>query len=126
MPAMVIGDFEVDRFFGVAGAEPDIGVAALAVAFERVARHRSAVKQQVIEVRHAAFGTITADIVDALAGGTLDLVDGFRRGRLRRGATRVRRQRVLALVSSRLVDVRSCRGFELSRSGGTFRPAPGR
>jgi hypothetical protein len=35
MPAMVMGIFRWIGFFGVAGAEHDIGAAFLAVAFER-------------------------------------------------------------------------------------------
>ena len=68
-------DLEVERLLGVAGAERDVRVAALAVALERVARHARAEEQQVVEVRHRALGAEAADVVDPLARGALDLVD---------------------------------------------------
>jgi hypothetical protein len=65
----------VERLLRKARAERDIRVAALAVALQRVARHAGPQEQQVVEVRHAALGAEAADVVDALAGGPLDLVD---------------------------------------------------
>ncbi len=68
-------DVEVERLRRVPVAQHDIGVAALAVALERVARHARPEEEQVVEVRHAALGPEAADVVDALARGALDLVD---------------------------------------------------
>ena len=59
----------------MARAEHDVGVAALAVALERVARHARAEEQQVVEVRQPPLGAEAADVVDALARGALDLGD---------------------------------------------------
>ena len=53
IPAIVIGIFRWSGLLGVAVAEHHVGVAALAVALERVARHAGAEEQQVVEVRHA-------------------------------------------------------------------------
>jgi hypothetical protein len=55
--------------------ERDVGVAAFAVALQRIAGDAGAEEQQVVEVRHLALGAEPADVVDALAGGPLDLVD---------------------------------------------------
>jgi hypothetical protein len=68
-------DLELQRLGREAVAEHDVGVAALAVALERIARHARAEEQQVVEVRHAALGAPAADVVDPLARGALDLVD---------------------------------------------------
>ena len=57
------------------GAENDVGGAALAVALERVARHARAEKEKVVEVGHATLRPPTADVVDALARGALNLPD---------------------------------------------------
>ncbi len=76
------GDVEVQGPRGVAVAEHDVGVAALAVALERVARHRRAEHQQVVEVRYGALGAPAADVVDARPGGVLDRGD---RGAVERG-----------------------------------------
>ncbi len=65
----------MQRLLGVAGAEHDVRVAALAVALERVARDARAEHQQVVEVGEAALGAEPADVVDALARGALDLGD---------------------------------------------------
>ena len=75
MPAIVIGMSRSSGFAREAVAEHHVGVAALAVALERVARHAGAEEQQVVEVRHPALGAEAADVVDALARGALDLGD---------------------------------------------------
>ena len=69
-------DIKVQRVFGVPVAEHDVGVAAFAVALQRVARHRRAEEQQVVEVRQRPFGAPAADVVDAGFGGALDGGDG--------------------------------------------------
>src|SRR5207302_336031 len=68
-------DLQLERPAGEAGAQRDVGVAALAVALERIARHAGAEQQEVVEVRDAALGAPAADVVDALARRALDLVD---------------------------------------------------
>ena len=68
-------DLQPERLGGVPVAEHDVGVAALAVALERVARDARAEEQQVVEVRHAPLGAPAADVVDALARRALDLGD---------------------------------------------------
>ena len=75
MPAIVIGIFSSSGFFACRVPEHDVGVAALAVALERVARHARAQEQQVVEVGEAALRAEAADVVDALARGALDLGD---------------------------------------------------
>ncbi len=75
-------DVELDGVLGVAGAEGHRGVAAFAVAFERVARDRRAQEQQVVEMRHLAFGSATADVIDAGGCRAADFgVDRLREGR---------------------------------------------
>ena len=69
-------DVEVQGVPGVAGAENDVGVAALAVPLQRVAGHAGAEEQQVVEVGQRAFGAPSADVVDAGLGGALDAGDG--------------------------------------------------
>ena len=59
----------------MARAEHDVGVAALAVALERVARDARAEQQQVVEVRQPPLRAEAADVVDALARRALDLGD---------------------------------------------------
>ena len=54
MPAIVIGIFSSSGLLREARAERDVGVAALAVALERVARDARAQEEQVVEMRHAA------------------------------------------------------------------------
>jgi hypothetical protein len=44
-------NLQMDRLLGEARAEPDVGRAFLAVAFQRIARDRRAEEQQVVEVR---------------------------------------------------------------------------
>ncbi len=66
------GDLDVDRLLGEAGAEPDIGAAFLAIAFERITAHRGAEKQQIVEMRHAPLGAGAANVVDARRGGAAD------------------------------------------------------
>ena len=65
-------DRKLDRPGGEAVAEHHAGVAALAIAFQRVARHRCAKEQEVVEARQMALGAETADLVDALVGGAVD------------------------------------------------------
>ena len=65
-------DIKVQWVFGVPVAEDDVGAAPLAVALQRVARHRRAEEQQVVEVRQRPFGAPAADVVDAGLGGALD------------------------------------------------------
>ncbi len=79
-------DLEVDRLLGEAGAEPDVGAAFLAIAFERVAADRGAEKQQIVEMRHAPLGAGAADVVDAGRGGAADLRQRDSRRRWPRGA----------------------------------------
>ena len=69
------GNVEVDRVFGVARAQHHIGVAALAVAFQRIARHARAQKDQVVKMGHLALGPPATDIVDPGLSSALDLVD---------------------------------------------------
>ena len=49
-------DLEPDRLAGEAGAEGDVGGAALAIALERVAGDAGAEEEQVVEVGDAALG----------------------------------------------------------------------
>ena len=65
-------DIKVQRMFGVPIAEDDVGVAALAVALQRVARHRRAEEEQVVEVRKGPFGAPAADVVDTGFGRAMD------------------------------------------------------
>ena len=69
------GDLEVDRLLREARAEHDVGRAPLAIALEGVARHRRSEEEQVVEVRQLALGAEAADVVDALARRTTDLMD---------------------------------------------------
>jgi hypothetical protein len=62
----------VDRLLGETGAEPDVGRAFLAVAFQRIAADRGAEEQQVIEMRQVALGATAADVIDARGGSTAD------------------------------------------------------
>jgi len=68
-------NLQVQGLLGKTGAEDDIGLAALPVPLERVARDARTEQQQVVEVRDPALGAAAADVVDALAGGALDLSD---------------------------------------------------
>ena len=64
---------EMNRLFGEARPQHDVGAALLTIAFERIARDRCAEKQQVVEMRKLALGAAAADIVDAGRRGALDL-----------------------------------------------------
>ena len=75
-PAMVTGMSRCSGCLALPVAEDDVGVAALAVALQRVARHRRAEEQQVVEVRQRPLGAPAADVVDAGLGGALDVGDG--------------------------------------------------
>jgi hypothetical protein len=66
----------VQRDARVPVAEDDVGVAALAVALQGVARQARTEEQQVVEVRDGALGAPAADVVDAGLGGALDGGDG--------------------------------------------------
>src|SRR5215472_7333829 len=63
----------MDGLLGEARAEPDIGRAFLAIAFQRIARDRGAEKQQIVEGGQPALGAEAADLVEALVGGAMDL-----------------------------------------------------
>ena len=131
-------DVEVQRLRRVAGAEHDVGVAALAVALERVARHARAEEQQVVEVRDLALGAPPADVVDPLARGALDLVDRVAVERRRLAQARVPAAVAVAVVARALGErvelghrapprtrrrcrPGSCRAAAPSRSGGSRR-----
>ena len=58
-------DFQLDRLLRVARAEHDIGAAALAIAFERIARDRCAEEEQIVEVRQLPLRAGAADVIDA-------------------------------------------------------------
>ena len=57
-------------------AEHDVGIAALAITLERVARDARSEEEQVVEVGYRSLGAEAANVVDALARGPLDLRDG--------------------------------------------------
>jgi hypothetical protein len=59
----------------VTGADRHVGVAALAVPLQRVARHARAEEDEVVEVRHVPLGAEPADVVDAGPRSALDLGD---------------------------------------------------
>src|SRR5262249_587697 len=65
------GNLEVNGFLGEARADGDVGAASLAVALERIARHRSAEENEVVEARQMALGAIAADLIEALVGGAV-------------------------------------------------------
>ena len=65
----------MERLLGEPRAQGDVGVAALSVSLQRIAREARAEEEQVVEVRHAPLGAEAADVVDALARGALDLGD---------------------------------------------------
>ena len=77
------GYFELDGFGGVTRADDHVGVATLAISFERIARHRRAKKYEIVEVRYFPLGARAADGIDALPRGTMDFRDhaGRERGR---------------------------------------------
>jgi hypothetical protein len=68
-------DVQMNRLARVPRTDHDVGRALLPVALERIARHRSAQEQQVVEVRDAALGAEPADVVHPLARRALDLGD---------------------------------------------------
>src|SRR5271168_2033669 len=70
-------DLQFDRLFRKTGAERHVGGAALAIAFERVARDRGAEQYEIVETRQRAQSPEAADLVDTLIGSTLDLRDDF-------------------------------------------------
>ncbi len=75
MPAMVMGILSVTGLRGEARADGDVGRAALAVAFERIAADRGAEEQQVVEMRQPPLGAATTDVVDAGRGRAANLRD---------------------------------------------------
>ena len=68
MPAMVIGIFSSSGFLAKRVAQHHVGIAAFPVALQRIARHRGAEKQQIVEMWEPAFGAEPPDIVEARAG----------------------------------------------------------
>ena len=80
------GNFQVDRLFGEARAQHDIGAATLAIALQRIARDRGAQEQQIIEMRQLALRAAAADIVNAGGGGALDFGDACADRRSRKSA----------------------------------------
>ena len=72
MPAMVIGIFSSIGFLAKRVPSDDVGAALLAIAFQRIARHRGAEKQQIVEMRQLALGAAAADIIDAGRRGAAD------------------------------------------------------
>ena len=68
-------DLQLERPLREAGAEDDVGVAALAITLERVARDAGAQQQQIVEVRDLPLRAAAPDVVDAGSRGALDLVD---------------------------------------------------
>ncbi|MPM07838.1 hypothetical protein SDC9_54147 [bioreactor metagenome] len=74
-------DLQLDRLLREARAEHHAGAAFLAIALERIARHRGAEEQQVVEMRHLPLRTAAADVIDAGRRGAPDLgVDLGREG----------------------------------------------
>src|SRR6185437_8094337 len=69
------GDFQLDRIFRKARADGDVGRAFLPIAFQGIAAHRRAKKQQVVEMRKLALGAAAADVIDAGGGGATDFGD---------------------------------------------------
>ena len=69
-------DIKVQRVFGVAVTEHDVGAAPFAVTLEGIARHRRAEEQQIVEMRQRPLGAPAADVVDAGLRGALDGGDG--------------------------------------------------
>ena len=68
-------DLQLERLLGEAGSKRHVGVAALAVALERIAGDAGAEEEQIVEVRQMPLRPEAADVVDALACGALDLRD---------------------------------------------------
>ncbi len=65
-------NIQVQWVFREPVAEDHVGAAPLAVSLQRVARHRRAKEQQVVEMRQRPLGAPSADVVDAGFGGPLD------------------------------------------------------
>ena len=65
-------NIQVQWMFREPVAENHVGAAPLAVPLQRVARHRRAKEQQVVEMRQRPLGAPAADVVDAGFGGPLD------------------------------------------------------
>src|SRR6202035_3306007 len=113
---------QVDRLARKAPTDRDVGGAPLAITLERVARDAGAEEQQIVEVRHAPLGAEAADVVQALAGGALDLGDRVaveRRGLAQAGMPAVahRLAGVGHLSSSPNYRRGSCRARGRTRSG---------
>ena len=108
---------EVQRLFGVPGAEHHVGVAAFAVALQWITRHRRAEEQQIVEVGERPLGTPAADVVDAGFGGALDRGDG---GPVEcRGFAKAQASAVVCVVisSCRVVDVEVVKRSGPTRTG---------
>ena len=65
MPAMVIGIFRWIGFLAKRVPSTTSVPQRLAIALQRIARHRGAEEQQIVEMRQLALGAAAADIVDA-------------------------------------------------------------
>src|SRR6202035_5506716 len=72
-------DLQFDRLCRETGAERQVGGAALAIAFERVARDRGAEQYEVVETRQRAQSAEAADLVEPFIGRALDLSDDLGR-----------------------------------------------
>ena len=120
-------DVELERLGAVAGAEHGRGLAALAVALERVARHRRREEDEVVEGGELAAGAEPADRVLAGLGHLVDPGDDLGREGVVLGAVAAgwaRGRRGLAAISRR----RGC-GWRSGRAGGPrppWSPGPGR
>ena len=66
-------DFQFDRLLGVARPQRDAGFAALAVAFQWVARCRGTEEQQIIQRGKLALGAKATDGINAFIGHALNL-----------------------------------------------------
>ena len=66
------GDLQFHRLLREARAQHDVGLAALAIALERIAADGGAEEQQIVEMRQPAFRAAAADVVDAGGGGAAD------------------------------------------------------
>ncbi|EPX83771.1 hypothetical protein ruthe_02567 [Rubellimicrobium thermophilum DSM 16684] len=99
-------DLQMNRLLRMAGAEPDIGGAFLAVAFQRIAADRGTEKQQVVEMRQVPLGAAAADVIDAGGGRPADFRIHRRRERGREAGRRSGEfGHVRASVGRRIVDV---------------------
>ena len=70
------GNGELDGLGREARAQQSLGRAALAIAFERIARQRGGEEQQVVEIRYPALRPQSADFVQTGRGRALNVLDG--------------------------------------------------